>query len=63
MHADELKGLHAEPELCLAVTRIGLNSRVHIAPGQRKRREKKQQKMPLEWERIVFFLYCLRKLN
>lgn len=39
MQADELEGLHAEPELSVVVQRIGLNSGVHITPGQSKRTE------------------------
>ena len=37
---DELEGLHAEPELCLVVRGVSLNSRVHITPYQRKRKKK-----------------------
>lgn len=41
MQADELKGLHAEPELSPVVGSIGFNGRVHFAPSQCKRKEKK----------------------
>lgn len=37
MQADELEGLHAEPELSLVDGGIGLDSRVHNAPSQSKK--------------------------
>lgn len=40
VQADELEGLHAEPELSAVVHRIGLNRGVHITPGQRTEEER-----------------------
>lgn len=63
MQADELKGLHAELELSPVVGSIGFNSRVHFAPSQCKRKEKKTMDDIRVGEKIILFHHIISIIN